>query len=153
MIKSFCHFLMTNVTLFSVKIFLVYWWNEVLQSTLLLIGGYLLTVQKEAWLHITNVYGSIPIGHSTTLKEKYDAIRSVLQHIKYNDQQWLICVDLKMMNFLLGQWSGYTKYPFFCYLDSSDKANHWNKKDWSVRDRLSVGEKNVTAEQLLPRGK
>ena len=33
-------------------------------------------------LRITNVYGSVPIGHSTTLKEKYDAIISVLQHIK-----------------------------------------------------------------------
>ena len=42
---------------------------------------------------------------------------------------------------------------FFCYLDSSDKANHWNKKDWSVRDRLSVGENNVIAQQLVPRGK
>ena len=38
-------------------------------------------------LHITNVYGSIPIGHPTTLKEKYDAIKSVLLHIKCNDHQ------------------------------------------------------------------
>ena len=53
---------------------------------------------KCVLLHITNIYGSIPIGHSTTLKEKYDAIKSVLQHIKYNDHQWLICVDLKMVN-------------------------------------------------------
>ena len=30
---------------------------------------------KCALLHITNVYGSITIGHSTTLKEKYDAIK------------------------------------------------------------------------------
>ena len=35
--------------------------------------------------HITNVYGSIPKGHSKSLKEKYDAIKSALQHIKYND--------------------------------------------------------------------
>ena len=68
-------------------------------------------------LHITNVYGSIPIGHPTTLKEKYDAIKSVLLHIKYNDHQWVIYVDLKMVNFLLGQ------------RDSRDKENHWTKKD------------------------
>ena len=54
--------------------------------------------------------GLIPVGHSTTLKEKYDAIKSVLQHIKYNDHQWVICADLKMVNFLLGQQSSYTKY-------------------------------------------
>ena len=105
-------------------------------------------------LHITNVYGTIPIVHSTILKEKYDAIKSVLQRIKYNDHQWVICVDLKMVNFLLGQQSGYTKYPcFLCYWGSTDKANHSTKKDWSVKDRLNVGEKNVIAEQLIPRDK
>ena len=43
------------------------------------------------------------------LLEKYDATKSVLQHIKYNDHQWVICVDLMMVNFLLGQQSVYTK--------------------------------------------
>ena len=65
---------------------------------------------KCVLLHITNVYGSIPIGHSTTLQEKYDAIKSVLQHIKYKD---MICIDLKMVNFELGQQSDYMKYPWF----------------------------------------
>ena len=58
---------------------------------------------KCVLLHITNVYGSIPIGHSEALKEQFDAMKSVLHHIKYNDHQWLICVDLKMVNFLYGQ--------------------------------------------------
>ena len=108
---------------------------------------------KCVLLH-TNVYGSIPIGHSTTLKEKYDAIKSVLQHIKYNDHQWVICVDIKMVNFLLGQQIGYTKYLcFLCYWDGRDKKNHWNKKDWPVRDRQNVGEKNNIDEQLVPRDK
>ena len=109
---------------------------------------------KCVLLHITNVFRSIPIGHSTTLKQIYDAIKSVLQHIKCNDHQWAICVDLKMVNFLLGQQSAYTKYPcFLCYWDSRDKANHWTTKDWPVRDRLNVGEKNVIAEQLVSRDK
>ena len=66
--------------------------------------------------HITNIYGSIPIGHSTALKEKYDAKKSVLQHIKYNDHQrgrfkdgellasttnWL--QEIPMLSLLLGQ--------------------------------------------------
>ena len=59
-----------------------------------------------------------------------------------------------MVNFLLGEQSGYTKYScFLCYWDSRDKANHWTKKDWPARDRLNVGEKNVIAEQLVPRDK
>ena len=66
----------------------------------------------------------------------------------------MICVDLKMVNFFLGQQSGYTKYLcFLCYWDSRDKANHWTKKDWPVGDRLNVGEKNVIPEQLVPSDK
>ena len=105
-------------------------------------------------LHITNVYRSMAISNSTTLTKKYDAIKSVLQHIKYDTHQWVIQVDLKMVKFLLGQQSGNTKYPcFHCSWDSRDKVNHWTEKDWPERVRLNVGEKNVIAEQLVPRDK
>ena len=81
---------------------------------------------KCAMLHNTNEYASIPIGHSTTLKEKYEPVKQVLECIKYNQHNWKICVDLKMVNFLLGQQSGYTKHPcFLCMWGSRDKANHW----------------------------
>ena len=68
-----------------------------------------LGVTEYSPANITNVYGSIPIGHSTTLKEKYDAMKIVLQHFKHNDHQWVMCEDLIMVNFLLGQQNGYTK--------------------------------------------
>ena len=97
---------------------------------------------KCVLLHITNVYGSILIVHSTTLKEKNDAIKGVLQHMRYNGHQCVICVDLKMVNFLLGQQRGDTKYPcFLCYWDSRGKANHWTKKDWPARDSYNLGKR------------
>ena len=39
---------------------------------------------KSVLLHNTNEYPSIPIGHSTKLKEKYEPIKQVLECIKYN---------------------------------------------------------------------
>ena len=97
---------------------------------------------KCVLLHNSNIYAPMPIGHSTTLKEKY-AIKTVLQHIKYEHHQWVICVNLKMVNFLLGQQSGYTKFPcFLCYWDSRDKANHWKIKNWPVRE-LKLGNKTL----------
>ena len=85
---------------------------------------------------------------------KYDAIKTVLQHIKYEHHHWVICVDSKMLNLLLGQQSGYTKFPcFLCYWDSSDKANHWKTKNWSVREQLKVGDKNVIRDQFVAREK
>ena len=100
------------------------------------------------------MYAPIQIGHSTILKEKHDAIKTVLQHIKYDHHQWLICVNLKMVNFLLGQQSGYTKFPcFLCYWVSRDKSHYWKIKNWPVREQLKVGDINVIHDQFVPREK
>lgn len=61
---------------------------------------------KCVLLHNGNVYAAIPIGHSTTLKEKYEAIKKVLIKLCYSDHEWKLCCDLKMVNFLLGQQAG-----------------------------------------------
>ena len=55
--------------------------------------------------HNANEYVSVPIAHSVPMKAKYEDIRGALKSIKYDDQKWIICVDLKikMVNFLLGQ--------------------------------------------------
>ena len=60
-----------------------------------------------------NKYGPIPIGHCTTMKEACKAISLVLEKINYQEHQWVNCVDLKMVNFLLGQQSGYTNILAF----------------------------------------
>ena len=81
-------------------------------------------------LHNGNLFASIPLAHSKTFKEKYEAVKYVLDKIQYEQHQWIICVDLKMVNFLLGQQSGFTKYPcFMCMWDSQDRAQHYVKKD------------------------
>jgi hypothetical protein len=85
-------------------------------------------------LHNGNKYGSIPIAHSTIMKEEYKTISLVVERIKYRDHNWLVCVDLKMVNFLLGQQSGFTKYPCFIRLwDSPDKNHNWSQKIWPLR--------------------
>ena len=75
---------------------------------------------KCVLLHNGNQYGSIPIGHSVTLKENYENFKFVLERLKYCVHQCLICVDLKIVKFLLEQQGGHTKYPcFLCYWDST----------------------------------
>ena len=107
---------------------------------------------KCVLLHNGNKYGSIPIGHSTRMSEKQDNIALVLKKISYQDHQWVICVDLKMVNLLLGQQSGYTKYPcFICLWDSRATSEHWVRKEWPPRDGMVVGQKNVIAEPLVDR--
>jgi hypothetical protein len=74
------------------------------------------------------------------MKEQYKVIFLVLEKLNYQEHQWVICVDLKMVNFLLGQQSGYTKYLcFLCLWDSKVKHEHWARKDWSPRECMVVG--------------
>jgi len=53
------------------------------------------------------------LSHSATLKESYSTVEMVLQKLCFNEHKWLICVDLKMVNLLLGQQGGYVKCPCF----------------------------------------
>ena len=86
---------------------------------------------KVVLLHNGNVLGSIPVAHSTKLKETYEAVKLVLLKIKYDEHFWQICVDLKMVNFLLGQQGGFTKYPcFICHWDGRVREEHWERKEW-----------------------
>lgn len=107
---------------------------------------------KCVLLHNGNKLGSLPIAHSTKAKEEYSTIASVINKIKYNEHRWLICVDLKMVNFLLGQQGGYTKYPcFICLWDSRARSEHWSKKDWPSREAMVPGNHNIVNQPLVPR--
>src|SRR6187551_3881335 len=91
-----------------------------------------------------NQCASLPVAHSTKLAEQYKNVKMVLEKLCYHEHSWLICVDLKMVNFLLGQQSGYTKYPcFICMWDSRAKHQHWEKLNWPPRDTLTVGASNI----------
>jgi hypothetical protein len=107
---------------------------------------------KCVLLNNGNKYGSIPIGHSTRMKEQYKAISLVLEKTNYQKHQWVICVDLNVVNFLLGQQSGYTKYPcFLCHWDSRAKHEHWVRKYWPPREYMVIGGKNVINKPLVAR--
>lgn len=107
---------------------------------------------KCVLLHNGNKLGSLPIAHSTKVKEEYPTIALVMKKIKYDEHKWVICVDLKMVNFLLGQQGGYTKFPcFICLWDSRAKSEHWTRKEWPSREALVPGNHNVTNVPLVSR--
>ena len=57
-----------------------------------------------------------------------------------------------MVNFLLGQQSGFAKYPcFLCMRDSRDRVQHYTK-NWPVREELvPCKERNVVNDPLVDR--
>lgn len=90
---------------------------------------------KAVLLHNFNKYAPIPIAHSVTLKEKYKNIEIVLH--KYSEHNWQIYGDLKILSMILGQQSGFTKFPcFLCLWDSRDRENHYVKIHWPARESM-----------------
>ena len=66
--------------------------------------------------------------------------------IGYDQHKWFICVD-QMVNFLLGQQSGFTKYPCLLYM-----LGHYTKKYWTLREELVLcKERNVINDLLVNR--
>ena len=109
---------------------------------------------KCVLLHNGNKLASIPIGHSVQMKETYENMKIILDRIKYAEHDWVICGDLKVLAMLLGQQSGYTKYPcFLCLWDSRAKQDHWIKRDWPSREVFVTGEKNIVNAPLVNREK
>ena len=112
------------------------------------------TSLKFVLLHNGNLLPSIPVAYSTQLKETYDNISNVLTKVKYHDYKWRMCGDLKVIAILMGLQLGYTKFCcFLCEWNSRDKEAHYVRKDWPIRIRMELGEKNVLHEPLVSREK
>ncbi len=107
---------------------------------------------KCVLLHNGNVYGAVPIGHSVHLREEYNSIKTVIDLLKYHEHNWVICVDLKIVNLLLGQQKGFTKFPcYICMWDSRARDKHWTQKEWQYRETLEAGMPNIVNDPIVNR--
>ena len=81
---------------------------------------------KCVLLQNKNLFAAFPIGHSVYLREKHGDVKTVNELFQYQKHNSIICVDLKMVCFLLGQQRRYTKYPcLFCMWYSRAREKHW----------------------------
>lgn len=72
---------------------------------------------KAVQIRNCNKYPSVPVGHATEMKESFENIKSLLEHIKYTQYSWKICEDLKVIAILVGLQLGYTTFcGFICEL-------------------------------------
>lgn len=105
---------------------------------------------KAVLLHNTNKYAPVPVGFSKVHKEEYNSMKLLLKKLNYNEHQWLLCGDLKILTILLGQQSGFTKYPcFLCMWDSRAQDLHYTNKVWEKRDSFEIGKGNIIHKPLV----
>lgn len=94
---------------------------------------------KAVLLHISNKLPAIPVAYSTAMKESWDNLNEMTEAIKYSENKWKICGDMKVINIMQGLKPGYPTY--FCYLccwnTRAKKIDHYTHK-WPKR----TGRKN-----------
>lgn len=109
---------------------------------------------KAVLLHIDNAKNSVPVAVSTDTKETYNSMKLILEAVKYNEHQWKICADLKVITILSGLQCGYTKNMcFLCLWNSRYKGNQYAKKDWMLREHFELHQANVINIPLVPKEK
>lgn len=108
---------------------------------------------KAVLLH-NNEKPSIPVAHSVNNKENYETMATLLTLLKYEEYNWKICSDLKVVAMLCGLQGGYTKYCcFLCLWDSRARDKHYTRKDWPKRNNDIVGQSNIKFEPLVEKSK
>ena len=108
------------------------------------------TSLKAVLLHNGNVLNSIPVSHAVHMKEAYDNMKQLLRCIKYNQHEWQMCGDLKVVALVLGLQSGYTKYCcFLCEWDSRARDSHYINRVSPLRQSLEPGKKVCSIHLLL----
>ena len=98
---------------------------------------------KCVFLHNDNLCGAVPIRHSSCLRNEYGNITTFIE-LQYHRHNWSICVDHKIVAFLLGQQSGYTNNLWFqCMWDGRAREKYWVEINWPPRSDLKPGDPNI----------
>ena len=109
---------------------------------------------KALFLHNGNVYPSIPIAHSVRMKKNRESAKIFLELIRYNNCNWDVSGDFKIIAFLLELLGGYTKHScFLCSWDSTADEQHYVVKNWPPREDVTPGFHNVLNSPLIERSK
>ena len=109
---------------------------------------------KCALFHNGKVYSAVPIGHFVYLRKEHNDIKTMIDLLRYHEHNWTICVDLKMVNFLLGQQGRLTKCSgYLCICDSRAREKHWNQKEWPIREALIAGMPYIVKDPVVSREK
>jgi len=104
---------------------------------------------KAVLLHNGNKQPSIPLAHAGHMKEIYANIQGLLNKICYEDHQWNIYADLKVVA-MLTRLQGHTKiFCFLCEWDRRARDRHYHVKQWLLWAETILDQKNVTQWALV----
>lgn len=106
---------------------------------------------KAALLYRDKTKNPVTLAISSNTRANIESMKNILEKIKYNDNLWTICADLKVISILRGLHLGYTKNMcYLCQWNSGYSDNQYLKRDWPRRRYVRVSQLNVMNEPLVP---
>lgn len=115
---------------------------------------------KIVLLHNQNSLPSIPLAYSTHCPEQYLVMRQILDLIHYENYQWDVIADFKLVNILQGLMAAAAKTPcIHCKWEPRYQENEDDDiytKTWEEREPFSedkIGKESVKYAPLVPRNK
>ena len=105
---------------------------------------------KAVLLLKTNKCPSIPLAHSVQMKENYENVKMLLSALRYDQYNWEVIGDFKMVAFLMGFNKVFTKFPcYLCLWDSRNTNFHYHKRNWPPRSSYDIETHNVKHKPLV----
>lgn len=99
---------------------------------------------KVVLLHIGNKHPAVPIAYATNLKETYEGMELILQLINYQEHNWKICCDLKVVGLLMGVKRVFpTHQCFLCTWEGRKRDQHYTEFKWKPRTCYKVGVESI----------
>ena len=90
------------------------------------------------------------MAHSVQMKENYENVKMLLSALWYDQYNWEVIGDFKMVAFLVELQQGFTKFPcYLCLWDSRNTNFHYNKKNWPPRSSYDIETHNVRLTPLV----
>lgn len=95
---------------------------------------------KAVLIHIGNKHPSVPIAYGRNVKETYANLQAIRDFFQYEEFEWPIFGDLKVVGILMGLKSGYAKHQcFLCTLRlHSCMAQKIISSSWNVEPNTST---------------
>lgn len=91
-------------------------------------------------LHNGNKYATVPVAHSTVIKESYESSRHTQM-----DCLWVLQIDTFFGRFTVGKY----KVSLLYLKHSLARDKHWTKKEWSSRLKWKAESYNVSHENFV----
>ena len=98
---------------------------------------------RAGLLHNGNKYPTLPLAYSVHSKETYEYVKTVLSVLKYDQHNWEVIGDFKMITFLMGMQGYFTKYPCYLFLRDSRDAKP------SVKSKYGQNVRNLLLERKM----